>query len=311
MFSPSPAPQKTLKAPIHCTGIGVHTGTKAALILRPAAADTGIIFRRLDVVGGPVDIVADWANASESPLCTVLQGARGATVMTIEHLMAALAGCAIDNCIVEINGPEVPIMDGSAAPFVFLIECAGTVAQRPPRRAIKVLKSIRVGDERASASLEPDDLFSVDFQIDFTNPVIGHQMASLVIEPASFKTDISRARSFGFLEDVERLRAAGRGMGGSLDNVIVIDGDRVLNEGGLRYADEFVRHKVLDAVGDLYLAGAPLLGHFTGIRSSHALNRRLLAALFADRDAWRMTRMVDPDAYGVGAWDEPVHALSA
>jgi UDP-3-O-[3-hydroxymyristoyl] N-acetylglucosamine deacetylase len=310
MFTPATAPQRTLKAPIHCTGIGLHSGARAALTLRPAPADTGILFRRLDGEAGPVEIPAHWSNAVESALCTMLTDGRNTTIHTIEHVMSALAGCFIDNCVVELDGPEVPVMDGSAAPFVFLIECAGIVEQAARRQAIKVLKPVQVGDDRAWASLEPDDLFSVEFEIDFASKAIGRQCASFTVDPESYKHDIAKARTFGFLKDAESLRAAGRGLGGSLDNVVMIDGDRVMNEEGLRYRDEFVRHKVLDAVGDLYLAGGPLLARFRGMRSSHALSRRLLATLFADADAWTMTTMGAPGA-ALDSWPEPARALSA
>jgi UDP-3-O-[3-hydroxymyristoyl] N-acetylglucosamine deacetylase len=200
--------------------------------------------------------------------------------------MAALAGLEIDNVLVEIDGPEVPVMDGSAAPFVFLIECAGTIEQDAPRRAIKVLKPVSVGENGKSASLTPDDGFSMSFAIDFASGAISRQDITIALDPDSFKADISRARTFGFLHEVDQMRAAGLARGGSLDNAIVIQGDQVLNREGLRYVDEFVRHKVLDALGDLYLAGAPIIGHFRGVRSGHALNRRLLEALFADHSAW-------------------------
>jgi UDP-3-O-[3-hydroxymyristoyl] N-acetylglucosamine deacetylase len=308
MLTPAIASQKTLKAPIHCTGIGLHSGIKAALTLRPAPVDTGIVFRRLDGVGGSVEIAAHWSNALESPLCTTLTDGRDTTILTIEHLMAALAGCGIDNCVVELIGPEVPIMDGSSAPFVFLIECAGTVDQQIPRRAIKVLKPVTVGDDRAWTSVEPDELFSIEFEIDFPSKAIARQTANVIIDPVSFKHEISRARTFGFLKDLDALRANGRALGGSLDNAVVVDGDTVMNSDGLRYADEFVRHKVLDAVGDLYLAGGPLLGRFRGSRSSHALNRRLLEVLFADQDAWTMTSVANAP---FGDWREPARALSA
>jgi UDP-3-O-[3-hydroxymyristoyl] N-acetylglucosamine deacetylase len=310
MFTPVSAPQKTLKAPIHCTGIGLHSGVKAGLTLRPAPVDTGILFRRLDGAGGPVEIPAHWSNALESALCTTLSDGKQTTILTIEHLMSALAGSGIDNCVVELSGPEVPIMDGSSAPFVFLIECAGVVEQKAARQMIKVLKPVQVGDDRAWASLEPDELFSVEFEIDFASKAIARQTASLTLDSARYKHEISKARTFGFLKDVETLRANGRALGGSLDNSIVIDGDVVMNEGGLRYADEFVRHKVLDAVGDLYLAGGPLLGRFRGMRSSHALNRRLLATLFADRQAWAAVT-AETAELGIGLWAEPARALSA
>jgi UDP-3-O-[3-hydroxymyristoyl] N-acetylglucosamine deacetylase len=299
MSTVSPTVQRTLKAPIHCTGIGLHTGVTAALTLRPAPADTGILFRRLGGPAGPVEIPAHWRNAEESPLCTTLHDGKGTSILTVEHLMAALAGCAIDNCVVEVHGPEVPIMDGSADKFVFLIECAGTVELAAPRRAFEVLKTVEVAVNGASVRLEPADAAIIDFEIDFPVAAIGRQVASFTVEPAAFKAEIGRARTFGMLQDGERLRAAGRALGASLDNTVVIDGERILNEGGLRYVDEFVRHKVLDAVGDLALAGGPIVGRFTGRRSSHALTRRLLATLFADPTAWR--EVVEP----ASLWREP------
>lgn len=302
------APQRTIRSPIHCTGVGVHTGVKAAITLRPAPVGTGIRFRRLDVAAGPVEIPALWTNADESPLCTTLTDRRGTTIMTIEHLMAALSGCAIDNCVVDIRGPEVPVMDGSAAPFVFLIECAGVVEQRAPRRAIRVLKPVSLGDGRASVALEPADEFVVSFEIDFASPVIGRQSAELSVEPAAFKAEISRARTFGFLNEVDALRAAGRALGASLDNAVVIDGARIVNEGGLRYPDEFVRHKVLDAVGDLLLAGAPLVGRFTGRRSSHALTLALLRRLLGDETAWTTVSLPAADETDSAGWAEPERA---
>ena len=306
MFHKGAVLQKTLKAPIHCTGVGLHSGIKAAMTLRPAPANTGVVFRRLDVEGAPVEIQADWKNSIESALCTVLTDGNGTTIMTIEHLMSALAGCSVDNVIVDIIGPEVPIMDGSAAPFVFLIECAGTIEQLAPRRFVKVLKSIHVEQGQASADLEPGDGFSVDFTIDFASKAIARQTTTVAVEPGSFKTEISRARTFGFLAEVDQLRAAGRALGGSLENVIVIDGDKVMNEGGLRYPDEFVRHKALDAIGDLYLAGSPILGRFAGVRSSHALNRRALEALFRDSSAWCYVTLAEAEA--LDAWREPARA---
>lgn len=276
--------QKTVKTAIHCRGIGVHSGSRVALTLHPAPADSGIVFRRSD--RGGVDIAADWRNVKESALCTTLVGPDGISVGTVEHLMAAFAGAEIDNCLVELDGPEVPIMDGSAAPFLFLIECAGIVEQAAPRRAIRVLKQVQIGDGERLASLTPADDFAVNFEIDFPNSLVRRQEISLTLDPVSFKTDVARARTFGFVEDIASLRAAGLARGGSLDNAVVVSGGAVLNTEGLRYANEFVRHKALDAVGDLYLAGAPILGHFHGVRSGHAYNHRLLAALFSDPNAW-------------------------
>jgi UDP-3-O-[3-hydroxymyristoyl] N-acetylglucosamine deacetylase len=285
--------QHTLKTEIGCRGIGLHSGRRIAMQLVPALPDTGIVFRRTDRGG---EVRAVWENAVESPRCTVLSNAEGMSVSTIEHLMAALGGAAIDNVVVELDGPEVPIMDGSAAPFVFLIECAGVVEQSAPRRVIKVLKEVRVGGNGAMAALEPDDALSMSFEIDFDNPLIRSQRISIEIDTTSFKTELSRARTFGLLEEVDRLRAAGLARGGSLDNVVVVSGDRVMNRGGLRYDDEFVRHKLLDAIGDLYLAGGPIVGRFRGLRSGHAQNRRLLAALFADDEAWAEGAAATPAA---------------
>jgi UDP-3-O-[3-hydroxymyristoyl] N-acetylglucosamine deacetylase len=279
--------QKTLKSAIHCRGVALHSGARVAMTLRPAAPDSGIVFRRSDCAGA--QIKAEWRSAVEQPLCTRLDNGEGQSVGTVEHLMAALAGLEIDNAMIELDGPEVPGMDGSAAPFVFLIDCAGVVEQDAPRRAIKVLKPVSVGVAGKSATLSPDDGFSMSFAIDFASGAIGRQDISIAVDPDSFRADISRARTFGFLHEVDQLRAAGLARGSSLDNAVVINGDQVLNREGLRYVDEFVRHKVLDALGDLYLAGAPLIGHFRGERSGHALNLRLIEALFADPTAWCMT----------------------
>jgi UDP-3-O-[3-hydroxymyristoyl] N-acetylglucosamine deacetylase len=293
------APQRTLRSATGCRGIGLHSGQPGAITLRPAPPDTGIVFRRLDA---GAEIKGNWACSIESPLSTVLSNGEGITVGTIEHLMAALAGNRIDNAVVELDGPEVPIMDGSAAPFVRLIERAGIVAQDAARRAIKVLKPVHVSENGCSASLLPDHGFSMSFEIAFDNPLIRHQDISLGVDPEIFNAELAPARTFGLLDDWPRLRAAGLAQGGSLDNAIVISGDRVLNAGGLRFADEFVRHKLVDALGDLYLAGGPIIGHFAGLRSGHALTRRLLAKMFADGDAWRSTMMVETSRLSAPAW---------
>jgi UDP-3-O-[3-hydroxymyristoyl] N-acetylglucosamine deacetylase len=258
------------------------------MTLRPAPPDTGILFRRTDTAA---EIPANWTNTIGSPLCTALSNREGISVGTVEHLMAALAGAEIDNAIAELDGPEVPIMDGSSAPFLFLIECAGIVEQDAVRRAMKVLKPISITEDDATAELLPDHGFSMSFEIDFENPLIRRQEICLVFDAQTFKTELSRARTFGLLDDVNRLRAAGFARGGSLDNAVVVGRDHVLNTGGLRYADEFVRHKLLDAFGDLYLAGSPLIGSFRGVRSGHSHTRRLLQALFAETDAWCYTTM--------------------
>ena len=263
--------------------------------MRPAAPDTGIVFRRLDA---GAEIRARWNSTIESSLSTVLSNGEGICVSTIEHLLAALAGSAIDNAVVELDGPEVPIMDGSAATFLQLIDRAGTVDQDEPRRAIKILKSVAVSDGDASAALLPDHGFSLSFEIDFANPLINRQDMAVTPDSETFKTELAPARTFGLLDDLPRLQAAGLGRGGSLDNVVVVSGSRVLNHGGLRYADEFVRHKLLDAIGDLYLAGGPIIGQFRGVRSGHALTRQLLAALFADRDTWCATTLAEPAPLG-------------
>lgn len=300
--------QKTLKSAIHCRGVGLHTGARVAMTLHPAAPGTGIVFRRSDLAGA--EIAAHWRKAVEQPLCTRLDDGEGVSIATIEHLMAALAGLEVDNAVIELDGPEVPVMDGSAAPFVFLLECAGAVEQDAPRRAIRVLKAVTVTENGKSAALMPDDGFSMSFAIDFASDAIRSQDITIAIDPESFKTDISRARTFGFLHEVDQMRAAGLALGGSLDNAVVINGDRVLNREGLRYVDEFVRHKVLDALGDLYLAGAPVVGHFRGVRSGHALNLRLLEALFADTSAWCFTDATRrlPAAM---AWEEPAQLARA
>ncbi|HLI20634.1 MAG TPA: UDP-3-O-acyl-N-acetylglucosamine deacetylase [Stellaceae bacterium] len=297
-FRGSTAHQKTLKAAIHCRGVGLHSGARINMTLHPAAPGTGITFCRRDL--GGAEVVADWRNIVDSTLCTTIGAKNGTKVATIEHLMAAFAGLEIDNARVELDGPEVPVMDGSAAPFVFLIECAGVAEQVAPRRGIKVLKPIRVGDGESAASLAPADNFRISFAIDFASSAIRCQELSYAVNADSFKADISRARTFGFLDDVERMRRAGLARGGSLENAVVISGDRVLNKEGLRYDDEFVRHKALDALGDLYLAGGTILGEFHGVRSGHALNHQLLKALFADPAAWRPVTLaaVQP------SWDE-------
>jgi UDP-3-O-[3-hydroxymyristoyl] N-acetylglucosamine deacetylase len=281
--------QKTLKGPVRCRGIGLHSGAAVSMALHPAGIDFGIRFRRTDAVA---EIAASWRNLVPSPLCSTLASARS-SVATVEHLMAAFAGLGLDNVLVDLDGPEVPAMDGSAAPFVYLIERTGIVEQDAPRRAVKVLKPVRVEAGDAYAMLEPADSFSVSFAIEFSASAISRQTIAASVDPASFKRDICRARTFGLLDEVAQLRAAGLALGGSLDNAVVVSGDRVLNEGGLRYGDEFVRHKVLDAIGDLYLAGGPVIGRFHGHRSGHALNRELLQRLFADAKAWRYVTLAD------------------
>jgi UDP-3-O-[3-hydroxymyristoyl] N-acetylglucosamine deacetylase len=282
----SVARQKTLEAPISCTGVGLHSGQRISMTLHPAPADTGVAVRRTDLVGAP-SVPVRWDRVVDTRMATTVGNGDGVQVGTVEHLMAALAGCEIDNAVIELDGPEVPVMDGSAAPFVFLIECAGTVEQAGPRRAIEVLKRVTVGDARRQVSIAPGPVFEVSVEIDFDDRAIARQAYGARIVNGTFKSEIARARTFGFAEDVSALREAGLARGGSLDNAIVISDGRILNADGLRYEDEFVRHKVLDCIGDMYLAGAPLIGRVHGLRSGHTLHHRLLEALFADATAWR------------------------
>jgi UDP-3-O-[3-hydroxymyristoyl] N-acetylglucosamine deacetylase len=302
------APQRTLRSAVECRGIGLHSGQPAAMTLRPAATDTGIVFRRLDA---GAEIRADWHNAKESALSTALSNGEGIEIGTIEHLMAALAGAAVDNAVVELDGPEVPIMDGSAAPFLQLIERVGVRVQDAARRAVKILKPVSVGLNGASAALVPEHGFSMSFEIDFDNPLIRRQDITVTFDRETFRSELAAARTFGLLDDWPRLKAAGLARGGSLDNAVVISGNRVLNDGGLRFADEFVRHKLLDAYGDLYLAGGPIIGQFRGVRSSHALNRQLLLALFADPEAWCRTTLVESTATSVAPRPEAARVASA
>jgi UDP-3-O-[3-hydroxymyristoyl] N-acetylglucosamine deacetylase len=303
--------QKTLKNSIHCSGIGLHGGAKVNMTLHPAEPHSGIVFHRSDLPGSPV-IEGRLENVVATPLCTTLALDDRVRVGTVEHLMSALAGCGIDNAVVELSGPEVPVMDGSAAPFVFLIECAGTVEQAAPRRALQVLKEITVSDTERSASIAPGDGFSVEFEIDFDSPAIARQQWSLQVTDSTFKRDVSRARTFGFLEEVDKLRAMGLALGGSLDNAIVISDDRVINQGGLRYENEFVRHKVLDLIGDLYLIGAPILGRVACRRAGHAITQRMLKTLLSDRSAWAWTEVTEADlAQPAGAMVPPVRAVAA
>lgn len=283
--------RRTLKAAISCVGIGLHSGRRASLTLRPASAGAGIRFRRSDL---GLEIPASFAHVADTRLCTALALPEMplARIGTVEHVMAALAGCGIDDAVVEVDGPEVPIIDGSAAPFVFLIDCAGVAASHATAEVIEVLRAVRVEDGEAWAELAPlapgeAPGFEAGLTIDFPGTAIGRQSRAMRVTAASFRHELADSRTFTLAEEVEKLRAVGLAQGGSLSNAIVVDGAEVLNPGGLRHADEFVRHKLLDVVGDLALAGAPLRGRFTGHRSGHGLNNRLLRALFADPQAWR------------------------
>jgi UDP-3-O-[3-hydroxymyristoyl] N-acetylglucosamine deacetylase len=285
------ATQTTLKASIGCVGVGLHGGARVSVTLRPAPAGHGIVFRRTDL---GASVCATFDRVVDTRLCTVIAGG-GARVATIEHLMAAFAGSGIDNALVEVDGPELPILDGSAAGFLFLIECAGVEEQSAARRAVEVLRPVRVTDGEAFAELRPsrDATLDLSLSIAFPAAAIGRQALTMRLSSDSFAAELSRARTFTLAEEVEMMRAAGLARGGSLDNAVVVDGARVLNPGGLRMRDEFVRHKMLDAVGDLALIGGPIHGSFTGHRSGHTLNNRLLRALMADAGAWRMAEPAD------------------
>lgn len=288
--------QRTLYGVTQCTGVGVHSGKEVTLRLHPAPEDHGIMFVRTDLAPGKNIIPALWNHVVDTQLCTVIGNEHGATVGTVEHLMAALRALNIDNVRVELDGPEVPIMDGSAAPFVFMIEMAGIREQSEPRQWIEILRPIEVEHNGKHAALLPSELPMYNVEILFKSPLIDRQSYDFALSAAGFKGQISRARTFGFLEEVDQMRKMGLAQGGSLHNAVVISGDQVLNEDGLRYDDEFVRHKLLDAIGDLGLAGAPIRGTFSGYCTGHALNNKLLRALFADRGAWRMVTRTEATA---------------
>lgn len=278
--------QRTLKNIVRATGVGLHTGEKVYLTLRPAAVNTGIVFRRVDLPQ-PVEIKASPDHVGDTRLSSTLEWEE-VKVSTVEHLMSAFAGLGIDNAYVDLSAPEVPIMDGSSSPFVFLLQSAGIEEQGAAKKYIRIKKAVQVQDGDKWVRFEPYNGFKVNFTIDFDHPVFETSSQAIAVDLASvsFVKDISRARTFGFMQEVEMLRARGLALGGSLDNAIVVDEFRVLNEDGLRYEDEFVKHKVLDAIGDLYLLGHPLIGAFTGYKSGHALNNRLLRSLMADAQAW-------------------------
>jgi len=278
--------QRTLKNSIRATGVGLHTGTKVFMTLCPAAADTGIVFRRTDL-SPPVEIRARAENVSETRLGTTLING-DAKVSTVEHLLSAFAGLGIDNAIIEVSGTEVPIMDGSAGPFVFLLQSAGIAELKAPKRFVRVKRTVEVRDGDKWARFDPYDGFKVNFEIEFDHPIFKRhlQKATMDFSTTTYLKEVSRARTFGFMRDLETMRKHNLALGGNLDNAIVLDDSKMLNEGGLRYEDEFVKHKILDAIGDLYLLGHSLIGEFTGFKSGHGLNNQLLRALLNDKDAW-------------------------
>lgn len=287
--------QRTLKNTIRATGVGLHTGEKVYLTLRPAEPNTGIRFRRVDLEF-PVTIQAAPGNVGETVLSTTLVS--GTTkISTIEHLLSAFAGLGIDNAIIDVSAAEIPIMDGSAGPFVFLLQSAGVEEQDCPKQYIRIKRKVMVEDGDKWATFEPFDGFKVTFTIDFEHPAFEDNVktATMDFSSTTFVKEVSRARTFGFMKDIEMLRQNNLALGGSLDNAIVIDDSKILNEDGLRYADEFVKHKILDAIGDLYLLGHSLIGQFTGYKSGHGLNNKLLRALLADTDAWEKITFDDEE----------------
>ena len=287
--------QRTIRNSIRATGVGLHTGRKVLMTVRPGLPDTGIVFKRTDLPAS-ADIPARAANVGETTLgTTLIQGE--AKVSTVEHLLSAFAGLGIDNARVELNAPEVPIMDGSAGPFVFLLQSAGIEEQSVPKRFTRVKRQVRVEDGDKWAQFDPYEGFKVNFEIEFDHPIFKRriQRATMDFSTTAFLKEISRARTFGFMRDLEMLRSRNLALGGTLNNAIVLDDTGVLNEGGLRYEDEFVKHKILDAIGDLYLLGHSLIGEFSGHKSGHGLNNRLLRALQADPNAWEEVVFERPD----------------
>ena len=281
--------QRTLKTTIKTTGVGLHTGARVELVLRPAAPDTGIVFHRVDLER-PVSLPAAAANVGDTRLSSTLKK-DGASISTVEHLMSALAGLGIDNLHVDVAGPEIPILDGSAGPFVFLLQSAGIVEQESAKRYLRILLPVEVRDGDKWARFDPFNGFKLDFTIDFPHPMFGSENRSVVIDFAehSYVKEVARARTFGFMQEVEAMRAAGLALGGSLQNAVVLDEFRVLNAEGLRYDNEFVKHKVLDAIGDLYLLGHPMIGQYTAYKSGHGLNNQLARALLTRAEAYSLT----------------------
>ena len=288
--------QRTIKHSIRASGVGLHSGEKVFLTLIPAADDTGIVFRRTDL-DPSVDIVSSALAVRETTMSSTLLNDDGVKIGTVEHLMSALAGLGIDNVVVEVSAPEIPIMDGSAGPFVFLIQAAGIREQVAPKRFVRIKRRIEVREGDKLAAFNPHNGFKVSFTIDFDHPAFSaeHTSACVDFSTTAYVKEVSRARTFGFLRDIEYLRAHILALGGSMDNAIVVDDEGVMNSGGLRYEDEFVRHKMLDAIGDLYLLGQGIIGEFEGYKSGHALNNKLLRALLEQPEAWEIVTFDDED----------------
>ena len=299
--------QRTLKKQVSATGVGLHNGVKVTLTLCPAAIDTGIVFKRTDLPGAP-SIQATPEAVHDTRMCSALEQ-NGARVATVEHLMSALAGLGVDNIIVEVSAAEIPIMDGSAGPFIFLLQQAGITEQHAPKKFIKIKKLVEVKDGDKWVKFEPYHGFKMDFTIDFAHPVFENSGSNVKIDfkDNDYIKEISRARTFGFMHEVEYLRANGLARGGSLDNAIVLDEFRILNTDGLRYEDEFAKHKVLDAIGDLYMLGHPVLGAFTAYKSGHGLNNQLLRALQADASAWEFATFEHLDEAPAGFQEQTAY----
>ena len=291
--------ERTLVAPAICAGVGVHTGQRVRLAIRPAATGTGIVFVRTDITDRDNRIVVSGDAVVDARLNTMIENAAGVRLSTIEHLMAAFCALGVSNAVVEVDGPELPILDGSALPFVQLLDRAGFRRQATPVRYIEILEPIHVTDGDKHAALLPCDRYEMRFEIDFDNAVIGNQVVDFVVDEQTFRDEIMSARTFGFAHEVEALRQAGLARGGSLENAVVIDGDDILNPGGLRMEREFVRHKALDAIGDLYVLGAPLLGRYEGYKAGHAVNNLLVRALLNAPHAWREV-VLEPELAKVG-----------
>ncbi len=296
--------QRTLDHAIRCSGIGLHSGRKVELILKPAKENTGIVFHRTDLA---IDIPAKAEFVTDTRLCTTIGNGK-AQISTVEHLLSALAGLGIDNAVVEVNGPEVPIMDGSSAPFVFLIQCAGIREQSAAKKVIRILKKIAISDDDRSCSLHPATGFQVSYLLDYDHPLLRQRKVSIDFSSQAYTREVSRARTFGFLHEIEALQKAGLALGGSLENAIVLDTFRVINEGGLRYEDECVRHKILDTLGDLFLAGMPIVGAFEGERTGHEMNHKLVTAMLADPSAWKIEELQAKPVADESASGEPVEA---
>jgi len=287
-------PQRTLKHAIRCSGIGLHSGHKVGLWLKPAPEDSGIVFHRING-DSRVEIPARAEFVTDTRMCTSL-GRDGASIATVEHLLSAMAGLGIDNAVIEVDGPEVPIMDGSSAPFVFLIQCAGIREQSAAKKVLRIVKKVTVEDGDRRCSLHPAAGFKVSYLLDYDHPLLRERAASIDFTTQAYTREVARARTFGFLHEIEAMQKAGLALGGSLENAIVLDAFRVVNDGGLRYEDECVRHKILDTVGDLSLSGYPVVGAFTGERTGHDMNHRLVTALLADESAWRIEELQAEDS---------------